>query len=297
MKNREKVDGFLLFDKPLGMTSNFALQKLKRLLNAQKAGHIGTLDPMASGLLPVAFGQATKYMQDLFLFTKRYSASLCLGVRTTTGDREGQVISTQPVHIGAEQMGHVLESFKGEIEQVPPMLSALKKNGRPLYELARSGIEISREPRKITITALEVISFEGNILTLDVECSKGTYIRTLAEDIGAALGCGAHLCALRRTAVGSLSVLDAVSMTALEARPPQVDRLFLKPVDSLLGGLKAMEFDAQTAERLKNGQRIKLGTESPQGCEVRIYGPSGEFLGTGLISAERVLSPWRMMAV
>src|SRR5512145_1232425 len=195
----ERVDGVLLLDKPVGVTSNRALQTARRLLNARKAGHTGTLDPMASGLLPVMLGEATKFSADLLDADKSYRATVRLGVTTTTGDGEGEVIERRPVALAPGDVEAALQRLTGAIEQVPPMHSALKREGRPLYELARAGIEVERAPRPVRIDRLQVVERADDALVLDVDCSKGTYVRVLAEDLGRALGCGAHLAALRRT--------------------------------------------------------------------------------------------------
>ncbi|KAB2921992.1 MAG: tRNA pseudouridine(55) synthase TruB, partial [Dechloromonas sp.] len=200
----QRVDGVLLLDKPLGLTSNDALQKARRLFSAAKGGHTGTLDPAATGLLPLCFGEATKFSADLLDADKTYEAVVQLGVTTDSGDAEGQVVATAPVTVGEAEVRQALPRFTGAIEQIPPMHSALKRNGRPLYELARKGIEVERAPRAVTIHGLELLDFAGDRLTLRVRCSKGTYIRVLAADLGQALGCGAHLVGLRRTAVGDL---------------------------------------------------------------------------------------------
>jgi tRNA pseudouridine55 synthase len=203
------INGVLLLDKPGGMTSNAALQKARRLFAAARAGHTGTLDPMATGLLPVCFGEATKFSADLLEADKTYEAELCLGRTTDTGDREGRTTAALPVNCALADIEAALPRFTGDIQQVPPMYSALKREGRPLYELARQGLEVERPPRSITIHMLELLAWKSPRLTLRVTCSKGTYIRVLAEDLGKALGCGAHLTALRRVRVGSLDLADA----------------------------------------------------------------------------------------
>ena len=203
-KTWKQVDGVLLLDKPLGLTSNDALQKVRRLFSAAKGGHTGTLDPLATGLLPLCFGEATKFSADLLDADKTYESVVKLGVTTDSGDAEGQVIANATVEVKKEQISEILPQFIGDIQQIPPMHSALKRDGRPLYELARKGIEVEREPRAVTIYGIDCLDFSGDLLTLRVACSKGTYIRVLAADIGLALGCGAHLAGLRRTVVGDL---------------------------------------------------------------------------------------------
>ena len=212
---RRALHGVLLLDKPLGLSSNDALQKAKWLLRAEKAGHTGTLDPLATGLLPLCFGAATKFSQVSLDADKRYLATLRLGLRTSTGDREGEVIAQRPVHVDRAAVNAACAQFVGPISQVPPMHSAIKKDGRALYEYARAGIEVERAPRAIRIHAITVVAWHDDEVVIDVTCSKGTYIRTLAEDIGQALGCGAHLSALQRTGSGSLQLADATTLDAL----------------------------------------------------------------------------------
>jgi tRNA pseudouridine55 synthase len=233
----KQVDGVLLLDKAQGMTSNDALQKARRLFSAAKGGHTGTLDPMATGLLPLCFGEATKFSADLLDADKTYEAVIKLGVATDSGDAEGQVIATSPVDVSETQLMGVLPRFSGDILQVPPMHSALKRDGRPLYELARQGIEVERDPRPVRIHRIDCLAFAGDTVTLRVACSKGTYIRVLAADIGQALGCGAHLIALRRTAVGNLLLAGAFSLADLELLDEAERLTRLSPVDALLSSL------------------------------------------------------------
>ena len=222
-KKGDKIDGVLMLDKPVGLSSNTALQKARRALNAQKAGHTGTLDPFASGLLPLCFGEATKFSADLLHADKEYVASIKFGETTTTADVEGEIIETRPVDFTEEQLHKALESLTGEIDQIPPMYSALKKDGVRLYELARQGQEIEREPRRVTVYELELLSFNKPEALVRVKCSKGTYVRVLGEDIGKILGCGAHLTALRRTKIADIDISEAVSLQDFEeadiARP------------------------------------------------------------------------------
>ncbi|HEY2976861.1 MAG TPA: tRNA pseudouridine(55) synthase TruB, partial [Burkholderiaceae bacterium] len=213
---RRALHGVLLLDKPVGLSSNDALQKAKRLYRAEKAGHTGTLDPLASGLLPICFGAATKFSQVSLDADKAYRATLKLGQTTTTGDAEGEVTRQRPVQVDRAAIDAACARFSGEIEQVPPMHSALKKDGRALYEYARNGIEVERAPRRVTIHAIAIVDWHDDALVIDVSCSKGTYIRTLAEDIGEALGCGAHLSALRRIGSGALRVEQAVTLEQLQ---------------------------------------------------------------------------------
>ncbi len=253
----QRIDGVVLLDKPCGMTSQSAVTSVKRLLHADKAGHTGTLDPMATGLLPICLGEATKYSQDLLDADKKYQARLRFGIQTDTGDAQGQVIaekSTAEVTDNAmakSLIDGILPQFMGEIEQVPPMYSALKRDGRPLYEYARAGVEIERESRKITIYSITVLDVSWPEIALEVHCSKGTYIRVLAEDIGHVLGCGAHLIGLRRTMVGHLSLDRAVTLDGICDMAPQV-----LPVDALLQSLPELTVDDHQAKRLEMGQRV-----------------------------------------
>lgn len=291
----ERVDGVLLLAKPGGMTSNFALQKARRLLNAVKAGHTGTLDPMATGLLPLTFGEATKFSADLLDADKAYRATLRLGVTTTTGDAEGEVTGRATVEVTEEAVDVALSRFLGTTEQVPPMHSALKREGRPLYELARAGVVVERAPRQVLIRSLRRVEHAGDSLTLDVECSKGTYVRVLAEDIGRVLGCGAHLTGLRRTRVGPLALDDAVTLEGLEAMSPAERRACLRPVDSLLGSLPRIELDDDLAGRFRQGQRLALEAQ-PKGARVRVYAPDEELLGTANVTEWGVVAPERLIS-
>lgn len=290
----DAVNGVLLLDKPAAITSNLALQQARRLLNAAKAGHAGTLDPLATGLLPLLFGEATKFSADLLDADKEYDATLALGVRTSTADAEGEVLETRPVAVTRAQIDAVLPRFTGAIEQVPPMHSALKRDGRALYEYARAGVELERAPRPVFIAALEVLDWAGDRLRLRVACSKGTYVRTLAEEIGAALGCGAHLAALARTRVGPLRLADAVTLDALAAEPEKVRRARLLPVDTLLAGLPRVELAEAKARRFAHGGELDLGGEPGR---KRVYGPDDELLGTAELDAAGVLRPQRLIAL
>src|SRR5476651_972193 len=257
-KIRDLVDGVLLLDKPVGFSSNDALIKAKRVLNAKKAGHTGTLDPFATGLLPLCFGEATKFSQDLLEADKTYDTTVHLGLNTDTGDTEGLVIQTRAVDVTLEQIEAVLEQFRGEIAQIPPMYSALKRDGKPLYEYARAGQTVEREARNVTIHVLDLIACALPDVTFRVTCSKGTYVRTLAEDMGETLGCGAHLVALRRTGVGALTLEHAVTLDTLaEAAPAERDS-WLQPVDALLSTFPAVYLDADATRRFTQGQRLKL---------------------------------------
>jgi len=273
------IDGALLLDKPLGVSSNFALQKAKKIVGARKAGHGGTLDPLASGLLVVVFGEATKFAGPLLEGDKAYLATLQLGVTTATGDAEGEVLERRPVEVSESRLLEALAAFRGEIEQVPPMYSALKRDGVPLYKLARRGEEVERKPRRVRIAELELMGFTAPLVEIRVRCSKGTYIRALAGDIGAALGCGAHLAALRRTASGRFDVAQAVGLEALSAMTPAQRQQRLLPLAALLADLPRAELDAPSAARLRNGQALPLAGLAEGLCGV--YGPGGVVLGLG----------------
>lgn len=294
---RNLVDGVLLLDKPVGWSSNDALIKSKRILNAKKAGHTGTLDPFATGLLPLCFGEATKFSQDLLEADKTYETLVHLGLTTDTGDTEGAVIATQDVNVTEEQIHAVLAQFRGDIMQVPPMYSALKRDGKPLYEYARAGITLEREARPVTIHQLDFISYEAPFLKLSVLCSKGTYIRVLGEDIGHALGCGGHLNALRRTKVGSLTIDGVITLDDLTAHAAPLG--LLAPVDALLSSFPAIELSDELAKRFLHGQRIALSREDvvvPQEPgRVRVYHAS-RLLGTGQLQEYAVLAPERLIA-
>lgn len=294
-RRRERVDGILLLDKPLGLSSNHALLAARRLLNAEKAGHGGTLDPMATGLLPLLFGEATKFAHDLLSADKTYVATLRLGVATDSGDAEGQVTATRPVGCDAAQVAAVVAQFAGDQLQVPPMHSALKRDGRPLYELARAGVVVEREPRPVTIHAIEVIALALPDVTIRVRCSKGTYVRTLAADIGERLGCGAHLVALRREAAGALRLDDAVTLPALEADDIAARRARLQPLDALLGGLQRVELPQAEARRFAQGQRLRIAARADAGeAPAAVYG-NGRLLGVARLQ-DGLLVPVRLIA-
>ncbi len=290
---RKPINGVLLLNKPVGISSNAALQKAKWLLNARKAGHTGTLDPFADGLLPLCFGEATKFSAYLLEADKTYRAVLQLGVVTTTGDPEGEVLATRPVAASREKFDAVLPRFSGEIEQVPPMHSALKHQGRPLYEYARAGIEIDRPPRRVSIRRLHVIEWAPPQVVIEVQCSAGTYIRTLAQDIGAALGCGAHLTALKRLASGGFSLADARSLAELETLPAEERPARLLPVDSLVAHLPAVSLDPESAALLCQGRHPEL-ERAPAGL-VRVYDNNQHFLGLAR-SDSHCLVPQRLIA-
>lgn len=294
---RRALDGVLLLDKPVGLSSNDALIRAKRLLLAKKAGHTGTLDPLASGLLPLCFGEATKFSQDLLEADKTYEATMRLGLRTTTGDAEGEVIDTRPVECDRAAVEAALVCFTGEIVQVPPMYSALKRDGKPLYEYARAGQTVEREGRNVTIHALDLLACELPDVTFRVTCSKGTYVRTLAEDIGEALGCGAHLTMLRRTGVGALTLEHAVTLDALSDADESARDAWLQPVDALLSTFPSVRLDDASAKRFLHGQRLPLSELGPidaaDGERVRVYDAT-RLLGVAR-KANGVLAPERLV--
>ncbi len=283
------MHGVLLLDKPVGLSSNDALQRAKRLFRAEKAGHTGTLDPLASGLLPLCFGAATKFAQVSLDADKRYLATLKLGQTRRGGDLEGEVLAERPVAVSRADVESACARYVGTIDQVPPMHSALKHEGKALYEYARAGVEVEREPRRVTIRRIDIVDGEHERWMLDVSCSKGTYIRTLAEDIGAALGCGAHLAALRRTASGALNLDGAVTLEALEAMPEAERDACLHDADSLLADCPVVRLAAEDAARFLSGVRRRLPLADAD-C-VRVFGPEPKaFLGAGHIAGGELIS-------
>ena len=288
---KRDINGILLLDKPAGLTSNAVLAVIKRLYNAEKAGHTGTLDPFATGLLPVGLGEATKFSAHLIGADKTYLATMKLGITTSTGDIEGDVLETRQVEVERTRIEAAMRGLVGEISQVPPMFSALKHQGRPLYEYARAGIELERAARRVTIRGLDLIAFDADVAVFRVACSKGTYVRTLAEDIGRALGCGAHLTALRRERSGGFGLENAVTPAAIEALPPDQRGTLLLPVDALVGDLPRLECDAATAARLRLGQRVPA--RQPDG-RYRAYDPAGELIGLVNVAAD-VIRPERLV--
>jgi len=290
----EPVDGVLLLDKPSGITSNLALQQARRLLAAAKAGHTGTLDPLASGLLPLTFGEATKFSSDLLDASKTYEAEVALGVTTDTGDAEGKVTATAEVAVSTPDIETTLQRLSGAIEQIPPMFSALKRDGRPLYAYARAGEEVARPARSVVVHRLELRAHEGTRLHLVIDCSKGTYVRVLAQDIGAQLGCGAHLAGLRRTRVGDLTLAGSTTLEELAALAPEARCRLLLPLDTLIGCLPRVELDAGLADRFSHGQRLPLGPGNPCG-RVRVIGPSSRLLGVARIDEHGLLAPHRLV--
>jgi tRNA pseudouridine55 synthase len=291
------VSGILLLDKPLGLSSNHALQRVKRLYDARKAGHTGSLDPLADGMLPICFGDATKLSAFLLDADKHYWFRVKLGETTATGDTEGEVLKVRPIDdVTPDQIEQVLQKFVGEIQQLPPMYSALKHKGKRLYELAREGVEVEREPRTVRIYSLALGEVNLPEFELRVHCSKGTYVRTLAEDIGEALGCGAHVTALRRTGVGPYTGFEMYSMEMLEQTAeqgkPAIDRLLL-PIDTALSDWPEVRVNADTAFYLKQGQAVLVPRAPTEGW-VRIY--EGEtFLAVGQVQEDGRIAPKRLM--
>lgn len=294
-----KVNGILLLDKPVGISSNAALQEAKHLFKAAKAGHTGNLDPLASGLLPLCFGEATKMSAYLLDADKVYIGTCKLGVRTSSADAEGEVIETREVpELNEAQVEAVLEKFRGEIEQIPPMHSALKQNGQPLYKLARQGIEVERKPRQVSIYKLELQEMGSDELKLYVHCSKGTYIRTLVEDIGEALGCGAHLSQLRRTKVGPFTeegmiTLDDLHQQAEEQGAESLDTHLL-PLDSALGNYPEIKLTENSLFYVKQGQAVQV-PQAPTSGWVRLCDSAGEFIGVGAVLDDGRIGPKRLI--
>lgn len=288
------MDGVLLLDKPAGISSNTALQEARRLLNAAKAGHAGTLDPLASGLLPLLFGEATRFARFGLDSDKTYQASVRLGIRTATGDAEGEVLDRQPVDVDEARLSAALARFRGQISQVPPMYSALKRDGRPLYELARAGRTVDREARVVTIHELVLEGREGDLLRLLVRCSKGTYVRQLAEDLGVALGTVAHLEALRRTAAGRHTLEQAVDLDRFRAMDEAGRQTCLLPPASLLGALPVAGLGPDESLRFIQGQAVAAGTVAAGACQV--VDAEGELLGVGEAGTDGKLRPVRLLS-
>lgn len=296
-KKGRAIDGVLLLDKPIGLTSNQALQRVKRLFDARKAGHTGSLDPLASGLLPICLGQATKVSRFLLNAGKRYQVVARLGQRTDTGDADGQVIEERPVPaLDRGLVKRVLARFEGSQTQVPPMYSAIKHQGQRLYKLARQGIEIERQPREIEIHGLELLSLEADALELEVACSKGTYVRTLVEDIARALGTVAHVIVLRRLGVGPYAEGRMYKLEELEALAEQgMERLdeLLLPVDSALDHWPSVELGADSAYYLMQGQAV-MAPGAPSSGKVRLYDEGHGFLGIGEVKLDGRVAPTRL---
>ena len=298
-RNRGRdVHGVLLLDKPIGLTSNQALQQVKRLFDANKAGHTGSLDPLASGLLPICLGEATKISGFLLDSDKRYRAVVKLGERTDSGDADGEIVERRPVPaLDERRVREVLADFTGSQMQTPPMHSAIKRQGVPLYKLAHQGIEVEREPREISIHHIELLELGEDTLSLDVRCTKGTYIRTLAEDIGEALGCGAHITALRRTGVGGLDMAQVVDMDTLAAKaaegPAALDALLL-PIGDALPDWPAVHLSSDASYYLRQGQAVFVPQLAERGL-LRLYAGEDRFLGIGAMQDDGRVAPKRLL--
>ena len=295
---KRNINGVLLLDKPLGFSSNQALQKVKWLFQAAKAGHTGTLDPLATGLLPICLGEATKFAQYVTDADKTYIATVKFGATTTTGDAEGEVIATSDVRFTRAQLESACQSFHGEISQVPPMYSALKFEGKALYEYAREGVDIERQSRLVKISDITIIQFEVDVAEISVKCSKGTYIRTLAEEIGNALGSGAHLIGLRRIESAGYELADAITLEELEARiknmPIEGLQSLLLPIDSSIAYLPSLTLNADAAHYLMQGQAVWVSGKIPNG-EIRLYDENSRFLGLGFLQEDGKIAPKRLM--
>ncbi|KND83593.1 pseudouridine synthase [Aggregatibacter actinomycetemcomitans serotype b str. SCC4092] len=298
-KRGRDIHGVFLLDKPQGMSSNDIMQKVKRIFQANKAGHTGALDPLATGMLPICLGEATKFSQFLLDTDKRYLVTAKLGERTDTSDAEGQVVETRPINVKTPEILTTLEAFRGDILQVPTMFSALKHNGKPLYEYARAGITVEREARPITIFELNFIEYHAPYLTLEVHCSKGTYIRTLVDDLGEVLGCGAHVTMLRRTAVADYPTEKMMSWDDLQALAEQQDLAVLDalllPMDTAVAKLSALILDESQTQGIGFGQRIKFNNPSKRQGQVRLFSHENRFLGVAVIDENNVIRPQRLV--
>lgn len=299
-KRGRDLSGVLVLDKPLGMTSNDAVQAVKRLFRAEKVGHTGALDPLATGVLPLCFGEATKFSQFLLDSDKRYWTRVRLGVATTTGDAEGEVVDELPVpQLSAEEIDAALDQFRGEIAQVPSMFSAIKHQGQPLYKLARQGIEVDREARRVVIYANQLVGRDGDEIELEIHCSKGTYIRTIAEDLGRALGCGAHVTALRRLSAGPYQVSDSVTLETLDAcgSDAALDSLLLS-IDSAVSAWPEVRLNEDSAYYMRQGQAV-IVAHAPRSGLVRLSAISEQgrsrFMGVGEILDDGRVAPRRLV--
>lgn len=301
------VDGVILIDKPTGITSNDTLQKVKRIFFAQKAGHTGALDPLATGMLPICFGEATKFSQFLLDSDKRYRVIAKLGERTNTSDSDGEVVETREVKVDRGQLERCIAKFRGTTDQIPSMFSALKYQGRPLYEYAREGIEIPRESRKITVYSIELLRFEGYEVEMEIHCSKGTYIRTITDDLGEMLGCGAHVTYLRRTGVSNYPMERVVTLAQLQAlldqaneqgmAPSELLDPLLLPTDSAVQDLPEVNVTVQGGDSILHGQPVRAGRVPETGTLVRItVGQQRDFIGIGEIDQDDMVAPKRVMA-
>ncbi|MES2499521.1 MAG: tRNA pseudouridine(55) synthase TruB [Pseudomonadota bacterium] len=293
-RTKRAINGVFLLDKPLGFSSNQALQKVKWLFSAAKAGHTGTLDPLATGLLPICLGEATKFAQYVTDADKTYFATIKFGVTTTTGDAEGEVLTTAPVSVSQTDFESACKQFLGEISQMPPMYSALKHEGKALYEYARAGVSIERKARLITIQNIVVNSLDNDIAEITVSCSKGTYIRTLAEDIGAVLGCGAHLIGLRRIETAGYLLSNAIKIDQLEALTPEHRDALLLPVDSAIEALPKILLNTDAAHFLMQGQAVWLAGKIPN-TDLRLYDEKNQFLGLGFLQQDGKIAPKRLV--
>jgi len=298
-KRGRDIHGVFLLDKPQGMSSNDIMQKVKRIFQANKAGHTGALDPLATGMLPICLGEATKFSQFLLDADKRYLVTAKLGERTDTSDAEGQIVKTRDVNVKTSEILTALEQFRGDILQVPTMFSALKYNGKPLYEYARQGITVEREARPITIFELNFIQYNAPYLTLEVHCSKGTYIRTLVDDLGEALGCGAHVTMLRRTAVADYPTEKMLDWHALQSLAEQQDLSLLDalllPMDTAVAKLPALTLNESQTQGIGFGQRIKFDNSNRLQGQVRLFSHENRFLGVAMIDENNVIRPQRLV--
>ena len=298
-KRGRDIHGVFLLDKPQGMSSNDIMQKVKRIFQANKAGHTGALDPLATGMLPICLGEATKFSQFLLDADKRYLVTAKLGERTDTSDAEGQIVETHEVKVKTPEILTALEQFRGDILQVPTMFSALKHNGKPLYEYARQGITVEREARPITIFELNFIEYNAPYLTLEVHCSKGTYIRTLVDDLGEALGCGAHVTMLRRTAVADYPTEKMLDWHALQslAEPQDLSLLdaLLLPMDTAVAKLPALTLNESQTQGIGFGQRVKFDNPNRLQGQVRLFSHENRFLGVAVIDENNVIRPQRLV--
>lgn len=298
-KRGRDIHGVFLLDKPQGMSSNDIMQKVKRIFQANKAGHTGALDPLATGMLPICLGEATKFSQFLLDADKRYLVTAKLGERTDTSDAEGQIVETREVKVKTSEILTALEQFRGNILQVPTMFSALKHNGKPLYEYARQGITVEREARPITIFELNFIEYNAPYLTLEVHCSKGTYIRTLVDDLGEVLGCGAHVTMLRRTAVADYPTEKMLDWHALQSLAEQQDLALLDalllPMDTAVAKLPALILNESQTQGIGFGQRIKFDNPNRLQGQVRLFSHENRFLGVAVIDENNVIRPQRLV--
>ena len=298
-KRGRDIHGVFLLDKPQGMSSNDIMQKVKRIFQANKAGHTGALDPLATGMLPICLGEATKFSQFLLDADKRYLVTAKLGERTDTSDAEGQIVETRDVKVKTPEILTALEQFRGDILQVPTMFSALKHNGKPLYEYARQGITVERETRPITIFELNFIEYNAPYLTLEVHCSKGAYIRTLVDDLGEALGCGAHVTMLRRTAVADYPTEKMLDWNALQALAESQDLSLLDalllPMDTAVAKLPALTLNESQTQGIGFGQRVKFDNPNSLQGQVRLFSHENRFLGVAVIDENNVIRPQRLV--